>query len=721
MVANVKDIKEPVIRSIIIQYLKERKISITKTGKVYVEWSCKLIKAFKNIGIEELNWYTICHCGNSNDISLITYSFGLMYYMIDKDIFCDPKNIDSILERRKDFENLESSVFKKSRLNLGSADNLTPYSIITLPKRKKSQFAFYIIPNCDEKLYRFIHSFVEKGVAKYSRVDFSFLESMFAEYTGDGYLTNFSDYTDDIFKKQLDKLLKLEKVSDIRNLKTTSHVIEGFIKFYLWIMESMNDAELDKNFKIFTYDILCYPYFIKKYLEGYKIVVLNPYTDIPKEDKLMLRQTNEIVSSKDIGAPCCIDFTVVNNLHQRELAKKYYWLNETKGSFKSLNKTMLRIFELINICDGVYSKETIIKYITSEYYKNSCGTISRNWLSYVNSIEPIKDYEVIMNFLVNRKNESNAYLEAYTLEEVKLLLEAYKKDSTNDSNKSGNSNMLCYFLLQFLINTPMRLQSLLALTTDSLIQLGDSDMYVIRVRDKTSPIDGHEYNATKKDALLFKQILAYTEQFRKNCTKNYNNYLFICEQSHMGAIGRIKDRYIEKHHIRICEEYGIRYLPFASASRNTYMQAITKYGEDNNFHKLEISNLTGHGLDVNENNYMKRQISDISEKLFNVQIGNIELNGGVLRTSDPPKKNIVLDKTGFCVQDNCRNGSNIGCLNCPHYRTSIENIPFHELRIKKLDELIYEQDNSHEKEFLVTFKTYHVAYLNKLYELKDVN
>lgn len=723
MKANIKDIKNLLLRNVILSFLLDKEVSINNQGIVYKpEWAVKIIHAFKDVNIEDLNWDTIVHCGNSNDSTIMPFSFALMYYMIDEGIFNEDKWIDVILERREDFSFFPKNSFTSIKYNLAEIKYITPYSLIKVSMGGAgNRTEFYLISNCDKRLYAFIKKFISDGLKNYKRVIFVFLEEIYRDYQADGYLTKFEDFNDETFKKHLDMCLSKETFTTRIYKQVTAHDIEGLIKFYVWIMASMNDGTRCSNFKIFTHEVIKYPYFINRYKDGYVPIALNPNDPVPKEDKLIIRRLGTKLATKDVGNVACIDFSRVEDLKQRELLKRFYWQDDSNASLNNLNKEITKIINFIKYTNGKITLSSVIKYVSSENYNVKRSGYIRRWIVFNNKISPIKDFTAIIEITYSKNKKNNSRLEAYTREETEKLLQEYKKDSTNNENRSQHSNMLCYYIFKMMHSNSMRLESIKSLKVDSLIQIEGTETYVFKVRSKASPIDEEYYNATPADAKLFKEIVSYTDQFRDKCPSKLSEYLFIGETSHLGSVGLISDRFIEKHHARICKQADVRYLPFASASRNFYMQAITLYGEESGWSEFMIASETGHGIEVNEDHYIKRQITELSEKLFHTEVGQINLTGDVRRTTSLSDRQSVEHHTGHCQSSECTQHSNLGCLQCPNFVTTINDIPYHENRILTIDKVIETENNFHEKEFLIIIKKYHIAYLNKLYELKKEN
>lgn len=664
-----------------------------------------LIREMSDIYLEDLNWNYLFY-NKRYQPKIASYNLRFMYYLIDKGEFSDP-NLKDIIERRDYYESFPyiTSIEKKSFEKL----NLTPWSICyTSVYSKEKNFIkreYFYINNADKQMYEFVYSFVDYYQSISCKTSYIYFTKMFEFYKGDGVGACFEDYNEEMFLQALDEALADGTVEQANLV----------VKFYIWIVLNQKDTT---KFPHYRYEILREQKFISKYKNGFVPIIYNSLSPVPTADKWLIVKTDKNMNSQDVGSCSSFDFTKIKNKRHRALFKEFYWKRDSLDSLKSKNTNILAAINLDNSLNGQeYTLNNILNYFVQKNIRRK--SIYREWLSFYNDKIPIVNFETLMIFIGKDAKESNPRLDFYTVDQKKDLIKAYKKliDSENGFQKIRTT--LCYYVFLFLYHTSMRRESILKLNIDSLIEFAEGKYY-FRVPSKTSSLGYEIYNATKLEAKLFKEVVDLTEQFRIMVPDNLKKYVFLTLTSRKKSVRVLTEDTINRTHKKVCKMSGIPYLPVTSTLRNSFMNEMTTFLEKEGENDFTIATLTGHTVSVNESNYITRNLTEYSEKLYKSSIGNVPMIGQVDKETDLPDETIV-EGIGHCCKPNCNLTSNLGCIACHNFIATISDIPAFEDDILELNKRIYEEDIQHEKEYLTRIRDIKANYLHQLYILKEQN
>lgn len=124
------------------------------------------------------------------------------------------------------------------------------------------------------------------------------------------------------------------------------------------------------------------------------------------------------------------------------------------------------------------------------------------------------------------------------------------------------------------------------------------------------------------------------------------------------------------------------------------------------------------------NHYFQEKIRDALQATHNVIIGDVDINGNIVKNKDlihSNNENIVENGCGYCQSEFCDLNGPLSCLLCKHFATTIDRIPFFKKQIDILDESILKATIPHDKEDIVAIKRLFLRYLEELINVKEFN
>ena len=622
-------------------------------------------------------------------------------------------------------------------------NNTIPTSFFGAPYKIKPQYNNYVafvIPNCNESTHDLFMSYLKSldDTVLQSRLNMgAILMFMYLCEIGNCTFNSINDFNDATFKKHYDIITNKEKSLITGKAVSEDKVVANLISFYLWIQQSMNEQKRKENFKIYSTQVLKYPRIISALKEKYVPVNYSIYEKPPKEDKLIINSQDMTLHTTSLADKISVlDVSWIQNDMLRTWVKECFWYDETH-IIQTRVKQYNCIFDFVKLIDAKSSKsstpivstEDILKYkstiISGKIQDSSAGRkfgLVKYFLNFLNDNQYINIDPMIFRLLVHHDNESLAYKETYTKDEVHQILDVYKRtyEKTDDS-KFKLLYSLYYYIIAIQSVSEMRVSTILNLKTDCIKETLSSKghiEYKVVVQSKTSSNNSDEYNITRYVKSLIDEVKNITDNIRDEAIGIEKNYLFIYKRHNNSTISIVRQDALSVYHKKICNEHNIRYLRLG-AIRNYYQQQVSNYVAQNGDDPMLIERLSKHGINVHIQHYDAVDIKAFCEKYYNIEIGNIELKGKIEKENLEDEHKTVAHGCGHCDSDKCVLSGNLDCLMCDKFVTTLDCIPHFENEIKLIDELIVRQKIVHEKEFLIAKKKLNVAYLTKLYELEE--
>ena len=164
-------------------------------------------------------------------------------------------------------------------------------------------------------------------------------------------------------------------------------------------------------------------------------------------------------------------------------------------------------------------------------------------------------------------------------------------------------------------------------------------------------------------------------------------------------------------------ELGLNQLG-GTGIRNYYNTNVTLYAVKTGNGKALVSQLSKHTLETHLRYYDNSDVYSLCEQYFDVTIGDLDFNGNVVKDFAGSIENTVENGCGYCKNNHCNNTTMFDCFLCENFITTLNNKNVFEYEIDQLSNKIYNEQNEHEREFLVSKKRLLVAYLAKIIELE---
>ncbi|MDO5348291.1 MAG: hypothetical protein Q4F14_07065, partial [Bacillota bacterium] len=267
--------------------------------------------------------------------------------------------------------------------------------------------------------------------------------------------------------------------------------------------------------------------------------------------------------------------------------------------------------------------------------------------------------DIVLNSFRVDNMRSKGQTKYYTEEEMQTIISELSnmRDNTTDEDDKRYYALITIVVL-YVLNTAMRLESILRLRTDSLHE-GMPGCYFYQVDAKRT--FNEQYDIPKDLKLLHDEAIDLTKDVRRDAPKALAENLFIYRKCRGRDVDVLKSAYITSIINSICNKNNIQKLGI-SGIRNRFMNnIITKLdaGSDLNL----IAGLSKHSVSVHLNNYYDGEIEDMCSKLYNVNIGTtpfnaiISLNPNINMNTEK----IVQNGCGVCSQESCKNNSEVDC------------------------------------------------------------
>ena len=627
----------------------------------------------------------------------------------------------------------------------------TPYSFVILPNEQNTiktningtkKLLTVYIKNCNKFVNNLIVDCAKSSINKINEkhvAPFIKIMDIIFNNSAKTHFNSYSDFDDNTFKIHFDSVIKhIEENNYNKHLNYRTK--ELFINLYTFIEKQLNKQDYDNNFK--KYDLVAFRYlhFVSRLEEGYDVYNYSVYEEPPIVDKFMLKPQNMALheNAQDTNV-LALDFSQVINPHVRKIIKEMFWY-DTDHEIKTRYKIYLNIFRMANqFMTGEYGEisnnhieitHDMVLDIILEMQDYSASQITRKtslikyFFKYLDNNNYSTIAPSIYQMISMRTYEQNSYKDYYDKEELKKLIHCYKENYLNESDdRKRHQSYMYYLAIRMFANETMRISTVLNIKVDSLKKtLNSRDKnkieYVLQVSSKTSKEGKEDINITENTKKIFDLALEATKEYRKKLNSTDQNYLFIYESRMHNIIKSLTKRGFERYHKEICEKYNIEYKPFG-AIRNTRMNAISEVeyakGNDDKY----IEKISGHTLSVHNKNYATVNIREFCQDFYEVEIGDITLKGKIGDKTNEIQERKVDQGAGYCSESECNVSSNLKCILCSNFVTTVSCISEVENIIQDIDEKMKKEKIQHEREFLFTIKQVYVKYLERLYERKE--
>lgn len=479
--------------------------------------------------------------------------------------------------------------------------------------------------------------------------------------------------------------------------------------------------------------------FDEHYENGFRPIPLNSLDPVPVEDRWLIMPNGAEALTTKLNAHEYrrLDFSPINDTKMKEAVKQWFW-QDTMSIVGRMDHTWL-IINFVNFIHDLRTKyhlnvmtkktmdndsftaEEIFSY--SMQAKVTSGTIQkltavRRFLQYVDDSGLYKVDPAAYQYL--RARTSTSHSTAQDIPENDLLkLEARFRENAEGSYLQT----LYYIIFHIALSTEFRISQILNLRVDCLVEGPSRNQHYVVSPTKVSKGEAVQQQITSYTKRFIERALHFTAKVRQQCTDSSLKQFLFLHNFYAHKYQVVNSKTFCEYFRRTCQDIGIH--PFTPGSlRDTYMTRAVEFALKNGLSLLELSSITNHkNFDTTNNHYVANKIRDYLEATYMVSVGNVDIKGHILSKPDKDygKEHLVDEACGYCAKETCNVFSGIDCPMCNGFVATIDRIPFYESKISVIDKKIIASKLSHDKEHLTTLKQLYVAYLERLYVLKEVS
>lgn len=521
-----------------------------------------------------------------------------------------------------------------------------------------------------------------------------------------------NDFSDETFRLDAE-ICKSNYETYLVKKQMNSHEKALFKSFYSYLLENNIGAFKTLNLRLVNYNTV-----INLINNGYVFVKYEPLKELPSADKWILYDGKNIKT---------FNFELLNAEYKKEMLKDYI-LTSLKPDLMLKHDRFLYYVDFLNLLPTEITLPIKLNYSHVRRFKDLCkardnnnGTVFVKMSSikalvlYFKNVRKTFEFsDIVLNSFRVDNMRSKGQTKYYTEEEMQTIiseLSSMRDNATDEDDKRYYA--LITIVVLYVLNTAMRLESILRLRIDSLHE-GMPGCYFYQVDAKRT--FNEQYDIPKDLKLLHDEVINLTKDVRTDAPEAIKKDLFIYRKCRGKNVAILNRAYITGLINEICDKNSISKLGI-SGIRNRFMNnIITKLdaGSDLNL----IAGLSKHSVSVHLNNYYDGEIEDMCSKLYNVNIGItpfnaiISLNPNISMNT----KNVVQNGCGVCSQESCKNNSEVDCILCKYFVTSPANIPFIEEMIEEAEREIETCTSEHERESKIVLKRIYTKLLCEVYK-----
>lgn len=613
-------------------------------------------------------------------------------------------------------------------------NNLSPINLIfTSLEPNSNNYASVKCVHSDCKSI-FLHKLLHWYLSSYSKIygDAVYFFSCFNGSLNNKIVTSISDFNEHTFNAQ--KAYYIKKYSN--NKKILLRCLMLLKSFYMMLLSTEEGSNIFANTNI-DITMLKSPKFFQHYLDGYTLTHLNPLDPIPIHNKWLLNpngfemKTTKLNSSKYL----VVNFDKILDSTMIYYAKHWFWYN---------NANLYSRIDFYNIISF------FINYIYDLKYKYEFNKFKNKNNSSLFSVEEIFSYvslvkekslnktyiTIISNFLkhISENDLGNITPECYQFLTTSLQKPQNSSESISDddvikidnilktNSKKNLTNALYYILFHILLSSELRASQVINATVNSL-RAPRKNTYYISSNTKVTNGDIIDIPISRYTYRLFETAISITSSIREACSDTTVKSNIFIHDFYKSKIAILTIRSFSDNLKSICQKLSLNNYT-AENLRDTYMTSSMKFAMENDLSLLQMKGLTWHKkLDTTNNHYVSLKVKEYLEATHMVIIDNFDVSGTV--SSDKSdictNDNLVNNECGYCSNksNNCNFVSEVPCLMCDGFYSTVDRIPYFEREIAEIHSHIINAPISHDKEHLYVKKQLYSAYLALLLTLKE--
>lgn len=508
------------------------------------------------------------------------------------------------------------------------------------------------------------------------------------------------------------------------------------IAYYNYLSQEVNDKLFESD--AVPTSILLRQNIAAELMEGFLVIQYNQLEDVPTADKWLFcyKKSNydKLIYTK------AIDFSNIESGVYRKWVKHYVWkadvLIETKlhpvpilaiaFNYLYALKTgkELSVFtspgeeEKICIQDITAYKNHVFSEIENNRTRSSYIYNVRNVLQHVfaNKLGNIESraFYILTNSLDNNYDNTRP-IPNNDLAALALLIQ--KKARTDTLSEIFSS--IFYLALE----TEFRGSQIVDLNKNCLQPTAKTGEFAVVSKSKTSANELIEQPVSTYVEREIRHIITTTEIYRTKCTNTQLlDKLFIYPGQKKGTYRKISEAIFNQFLIGCCNELNLPSYTLANL-RDTHMTKAEEFKIRNQLSDLEQLVLTGHKSTATDDiHYVKLDIREMLEAIHGVVIGDIPIEGKVLPSLEENianASNEVEHGCGYCRSEACSMISNLDCVMCNNFVTTISRQSYFEEQINYLDSKIETAEIAHDKEDFLNIKRLMLRYIEEILKVKE--
>lgn len=701
----------------------------------------RYISFFKDIKLSDVTRLTFCDIWNSNDFH--SSYFKVVYTNI----------------------NLSFLVFLlKNNLYKGNdIDDLTPFIKVLESTGRPTDVSKLFLDKDKSPNQLFVFSFRYDGPDVNREISLKlidtnctnkFIVSLLSDFYNSKNLRNFTNNS--LFEFAISFVCSYKDIKNFKNIldfnysvfekqfeyyKDNTKLLKLLIWFYQYLHEVSKHEGIFKSKDPIDIVMLLRGDFIDLYKSGFKLVNFNPYENVPSLDKWLIKPNGFENASTRLTHNTYqkIDFTEVDNEIYRNSLKHFFWEDDT--NLVSRRGDVYRVKDFLNFLT-IY-KTNFMSNADKDIDYKTITTI--DIFSYRSDIETkgLKTstkngiYRLVRKFLnycidkkyLNVETGAFEFLQTHTgivptggtaISDTELeQIERYLRECSEESLAKN----LYYIIFHLAVETEFRISQILSLKKSDIKEGMKENQFYIHSTTKVSNKDKEFQHITAYAKQHLDIAINHTEKLRAEARDEDKDYIFLFKYrgSSESIIRTITAITFTKHLKTACRKIGIKEYT-ASNLRDTHMTKALEYSFKKELTKLQTGILTNHkNMQTTTDNYYSPDIRAFAEATYGIIIGDVDIKGNILpEYNDKFTKADTVDKEcGFCEEDKCKIQSELGCPMCDGFVVTLDRIPYFEQRLKEFDNEISNESIVHERQHLLSRKRLYLAYLERLYNLRE--
>ncbi|HBP63657.1 MAG TPA: hypothetical protein DD730_05175 [Desulfosporosinus sp.] len=558
-------------------------------------------------------------------------------------------------------------------------------------------------------------------------------------------------FSKDLFIKQLEFYKQIAERHHNKSEYFTKIFPKLLKNFYLIIDEKYfkeNSIPLF-NTADFNSAVISGRHFIQHLESNYLFVYLAPQDPIPLSDKWLLVDDLNVKNASAVHGKSLhsLDFSEVGDEELRTQLKSYIWASKQCNGYAATQVIILTHFintAVNNYKNNVvplhgekvlFSTQFILNYrayvelrpsIYGDGHLLSVSSINTHLLSIKKFLKHLSKRCYKINQLTLKQLKGltyDKYMEgnSFTKEDFKIIKTLLREKTTDLDGK------LNFIIFQLSIQTKLRVGEIISLERDCITSKNEELMTgTIRYISKVSNGEYIESSFLIEDINLIEESIRLTEDLTANASQDIKIFIFIRRAFFHRRVELIGSNSAQWFN-RLCKENNLDYTCLLYS--HTFVDYTWQAVEDGKMSAIEANYATGHKSEkIPTKNYRKFQTKRYLEAFYEVHIGNVDIDGNILKPEEIEGLQQVEDGAGACTGNECiklitldADDDDHVCLRCKQFATAISRIPVFEEKVERYSRKKQESEIRIEQEYYQNLIDLYSAYLMELSENLEAN